>query len=335
MIRRAWSLLCLAAILCLGLAGCGGLQTYSQVFYDKCDTDVSITLYLSGDATRASELFRGCEELLDRAEKIFSRTDPEAELAAVNADPSESVLLSEELSDLLGRAIAGAVETGGCFDPTLGALSDLFDIGGDAPLPDAAQVAVARERTGYTKLRLEGRLLCRTRPDIVLDLGAIAKGYLAAALVTYLEGEGVSGGVLSLGGNVAVFGEKPGGTAFRVAVRSPFEDGAGYAGILEVEGGEYISTSGAYERYRIGPDGTVYHHILDGRTGYPAWGDLASVTVIGRDGARADMLSTALFVMGREDAIAFYEAGAQDYGLVLIAEDGGIWTSPGVTWERL
>lgn len=328
MLRRFFALLLLLATVPAALVACGPQAPYTAVFYNKCNTDVSLTLYSAGSSLSPDALFAGCEDILDRAEAIFSRTDPTAELAAVNAATGDAVTLSPTLAGLLARALEGARVTGGAFDPTVGSLTALFDITGDTPLPDAAAVAAALATVGYEKITLDGLTLHRA-PGTRLDMGAIAKGYLAAELVAYLSDAGVSGGVLSLGGNVATFGRKPDGSDFRVAVRSPFADGVATLGVLSVTGEGYVSTSGAYERFRVGPDGRIYHHIFDTATGYPADSDLTSVTVIDTDGARADMLSTALFVMGYEEAVRFLAAEGRAYEAVLVRADREIYATSG------
>ncbi len=321
----------LAVFLLLPLVSSCAPPPHSAVLYNKMNTDVLITLYSDGRDKTAEELIRSCEELLDEAEKTLSRTDLAAELARVNAAVEESVALSDALADMLRRSLSLATETGGAFDPTAGALSALYDITGDSPLPpDPAALDAAMTYVGYDALSLDGNILMRPA-GTVLDFGAIAKGYVAARLVDHLVSEGVLGGVLSLGGNVAVFGEKSDGTLFRVGVRDP--DG-GYVGVLSLTGARFVSTSGAYERFRVGSDGKTYHHIFDTKTGKPAESDLLSVTVVDEDGARADALSTALYVMGYDAAIAFFEGAERNFDLILVREGGELFISPGLAFEN-
>lgn len=319
------------AILCLlpVLTSCA-VRPYSAVLYNKMNTDVLITLYSDGQSQKAATLISSCEALLDETEKTLSRTAVEAELARVNASGEESLAVSDTLAAMLRLALALAAETGGAFDPTAGALSALYDITGNAPLPpDPDELAEAKTFVGYGALSIDGNTL--TRPvGTVLDFGAIAKGYVAALLVDYLTAEGVSGGVISIGGNVAVFGEKPNGDAFRVGVRHP--DG-GYLGEISLHEESFVSTSGAYERFRVGTDGKLYHHIFDPQTGKPAESDILSVTVVDEDGARADALSTALYVLGYDAAISFWESSARDFDLILLGKDNELFVSPDLAFS--
>jgi thiamine biosynthesis lipoprotein len=176
-----------------------------------------------------------------------------------------------------------------------------------------------------------GNLVSRT-PGVILDLGGIAKGCLAQQLVEALLEAGVPGGVLSLGGNVAVFGKKTDGSDFRIALRSPFE-GGGTVGVLSLHGTAYVSTSGAYERYRVDEQGKCYHHIFDMQTGRPSESDLASVTVVATDGARADAWSTALFVAGYEEALHLWQEAGQRFEMVLVRKNGEVYTTPGLSFS--
>ena len=132
--------------------------------------------------------------------------------------------------------------------------------------------------------------------------------------------------VLSLGGNVALIGEKPDGP-FRVGMRDPGNP-ADNLGVLLLDGG-FVSVSGSYERY-FEEGGIRYHHIFDGRTGYPAESGLLSAAVIADNGTLADALSTACFVMGAERTLALYEDGTFSFEAVLVREDGSVTLTPGL-----
>ena len=91
----------------------------------------------------------------------------------------------------------------------------------------------------------------------------------------------------------------------------------------------YVSVSGAYERF-FEKNGKIYHHIFDSKTGYPSESDLASAAVISYDGLEADALSTALFVMGLEKAMEFYESGLYGFEAILVTTDGGVYITEGL-----
>lgn len=163
-----------------------------------------------------------------------------------------------------------------------------------------------------------------------MDLGGIAKGYASDRLADIFAQYGVDSALVSLGGNVYARGTKPGGAAWSVAVQHPEQDG--YAAMLSLSDA-FAVTSGGYQRYFSGPDGTVYQHILDPKTGWPVQGDLLSVTIVADNGTMADAYSTALYVMGREAAQDFWRQNG-GFDMVLITKDGQVLYTPGLA-DRL
>ncbi len=138
---------------------------------------------------------------------------------------------------------------------------------------------------------------------------------------------GIESGIVSLGGNVQVLGRKANGGNWRVAVRSPKGDGD-FLGVLSVNG-KAVVTSGGYERY-FEQDGKTYHHILNPKSGYPADSGLESVTVVSEDGMLADGLSTALFVMGMEQAVSFWKLHREEFDAVFLDKEGELWITEGL-----
>ena len=161
-----------------------------------------------------------------------------------------------------------------------------------------------------------------------MDLGGIAKGYTAQRVLSVLETAGVDSAVISLGGNVGTLGRKPDGSLWTVAVEDPAQSGE-YLATLSLDGGYYAITSGAYQRY-FEENGVRYHHIIDPKTGAPADTDLQSVTIVSQDGTQADALSTALFVKGFDEAVAFWRAHADAFEMVLVT-DTELYATSGLT----
>ena len=144
-----------------------------------------------------------------------------------------------------------------------------------------------------------------------------------------MRAHGVTSALLNLGGNVQTIGSKPDGSAWRVAVRDPLNETA-YAGVAEVRDKAAV-TSGGYERCFTADDGQTYWHIMDPATGRPARSGLLSATVIADDGALCDALSTALFVMGAEQAERFWR-NYQNFDMVLLTEDGEAIVTPDLSY---
>ena len=167
-----------------------------------------------------------------------------------------------------------------------------------------------------------------TKSGVRLDLGAIAKGYAADCLVDILRERGVKRASLSLGGNVYVYGKKPGGALWNVAIRDPSRPGQN-AFMLKTRDATVV-TSGAYERF-FEQDGKTYGHILDPATGFPAQSGLESVTIVSHNSMVADALSTSLFVLGMEKIPEIKKSAlAGGFECVLVDESGKAYASKGL-----
>jgi thiamine biosynthesis lipoprotein ApbE len=157
----------------------------------------------------------------------------------------------------------------------------------------------------WRKIRIDSRMLQRIirigiPAGMQMDLGAVGKGVaLDEIRKTLEEYPEVSGAVISVGGSILTYGNKPEGGTWQIAVTDPLEPSQS-VGVLTLDGGYCVSTSGDYERY-VEVDGVRYHHILDPRTGSPARSDVAGVTIVTKDGFLSDALSTACFVLGSEE----------------------------------
>ena len=140
-----------------------------------------------------------------------------------------------------------------------------------------------------------------TDPQASIDLGGIAKGYMADCLKKYLENEGVKSALINLGGNILTIGSKSDGSSFRIGIQKPFDEkNATLTSVLAFDSS--VVTSGSYERY-FELNNQIYHHILDTRTGYPCNNNLASVTILSKESLTGDILSTACFALGVADGV--------------------------------
>ena len=167
-----------------------------------------------------------------------------------------------------------------------------------------------------------------TKSGVRLDLGAIAKGYAADCLVDILRERGVKRASLSLGGNVYVYGKKPGGSLWSVAIRDPSKPGQN-AFMLKTRDATVV-TSGAYERFFV-QDGKTYGHILDPATGFPAQSGLESVTIVSHNSMVADALSTSLFILGMEKIPEIKKSAlAGGFECVLVDASGKAYASKGL-----
>ena len=326
--------LLLSLLLCLTpLFGCASTPERNASFF-LMNTTVTVTLYTSNDAL-AEEVFEGCRSLLSELESLWARQRADSETARMNASESGVDDLDLRTVALLQKALEVSRATGGAFDITVAPAVDLWQRCGEADrLPEKDELDAILRLIGYQHLTLTEHTLIKSDPAIAVDLGGIGKGEAMTLLLDYLKTTTIVGGLVSFGSNVAVFGEKPSGKPFTVALRDP-KNASGTVGSLTLSAGEVLSVSGDYERY-VTVGGERYHHIVDPATGYPAQSGLSSVAVVTDDGAFADALSTALFVMGEDAAMAFYRNGGYDFEAIFVTSDGEVRVTDGLTgcWQK-
>lgn len=219
-----------------------------------------------------------------------------SEIAKLNENAGKAPIeIKDDTWELLSLAQEVSEKSGGAFDCTIAPVSRLWDFDGEPRLPEPEALKDALKNVDHTLLSLgkNGKASLK-KESAALDLGALGKGAACTAAVKAYGAYDVKGAVVAVGGSVGLYGEKPGGKPWRVAVRDP--ETSGSLGELSLLSG-YVSTSGSYEK-RFTQDGKTYHHLLDPKTGYPAESGLLSVTVWSEEGALSDALSTACFVLG-------------------------------------
>lgn len=284
------------------------------------DTVISVTIY----GSPKEELFDGCMELAGRYENMLSRTKEGSDIWNVNHSGGKPVKVCEETLSLLETALSYAELSEGLVDPTIGTLSILWNIGSENQgiVPSDEAIREALSHVDYRNVLIDGNQVTLTEPESRLDLGFIAKGYIADRIREYLLSEGVANAVINLGGNVSVIGSRPDKTPFRVGVQQPFADTGDYALVLEVEDKSVVS-SGNYERC-FEKDGILYHHILSTEDGYPADTDMNGVTIICDRSVDGDALSTLCFVLGYERGRELIE-DLENVEAVFIMKDGAVY----------
>ena len=316
--------LCLAAALAL-LTGCvpsPQVRPAAERAFFAMDTVMTLRLYEGGDEALLDEAEARVREL----EALWSVTDEGSEIYALNRDGEAE--LSRSTADLLGGALDLCERTGGALDVSVYPVLRAWGFTtGEYAVPGEEAIAALLPLVDYTQVELNGSTA--SLPDgMEIDLGSVAKGRTGDQLSALLREQGVTSALLDLGGNIQTIGAKPDGSPWRVGVRDP--GGGGNIGVVQVTDMAVV-TSGGYERY-FEQDGVRYWHILDPKTGRPARSGLASVTVVGESGLLCDALSTALFVMGREEAVEFWLQHRSEWSfeLVLAEENGSVTITEGL-----
>ena len=296
------------------------VEKYSNTDF-AMDTVISETLYTTGEDINASV----GEKLREIETGLLSWTTGDSQIAEINNANGETVGVSEELAGYLTQILQLAADSDGAFDPTLGEVIRLWNIEGDDPhVPEQSELDKLLKNVDYKNIVLDGDKVT-LKNGSTLDLGAVGKGIGCDVTAACLkEQKDVTGMILNLGGSsVMAYGEKPDQSPWKVAVTDPRDTEGEYVGAVTIKGGEFLSTSGDYEKYFM-EDGKRYHHILNPEDGYPVWNGVTSVTVVCDNGLLADGLSTACFVLGIEDAqplLEKYHADAafmdEDYNVYL------------------
>lgn len=313
----------------LFLSGCqtsGSKQPISLTTF-QLNTVITITIYDSQD----QQLLQECEKLCQKYEQIFSRTSPESELYKLNhgelEDKGGVSHISKELAELIQESLKYAELSQGAFDPTIGPVSSLWDFTGENPqVPDAEELQQKLPLVDYRQVQLNGQEIRFLQPEMQLDLGAIAKGYIADRLKDYLEEQGVTSATINLGGNVLCIGGHTDGKPFSVGIQKPFAQRNEVLLSVDVDDLSVVS-SGIYERY-FESNGTLYHHILNPKTGMPYNNGLTSVSILSSTSVEGDGLSTACFALGLKDGIALLDSLEGVCG-VFVDEDGELHYSEG------
>jgi FAD:protein FMN transferase len=266
-------------------------------------------------------------------EATMSVNTPGTIVGNVNeAAGQQPVKVPQDILEVTRRALYYAELTGRAFDPTIGPIVKLWNIGLDGervPEPREIQEALPLVDAQAVQVDDNASTIYLPRPGMLLDLGGIAKGYAADEVGRILARHGVKAAVIDLGGNVKVVGRKPDGSKWRIGVQNPSDSRGAYIGIASLGEGATVVTSGIYERYFVDTDGRSYHHIFDTRTGYPVEGDLFSVTVISTSSMDADGLSTALFALGLQKGMALAES-QEGVEAIFIDSANRIYLSSGV-----
>lgn len=287
------------------LSGCAALEDEESIQANALLFDTVIRLEIWG--TNNQEFLNECLRMCEEYEQRFSRTIDTSEISKINHAGGAPVTVSDETIALLNLGIYYGELSGGGFDITVAPLSILWDFKNNKGfVPSQAEIDEARSHVNYKNISIEGNTVTLSDPKAAIDLGGIAKGYIADRLKEYLESKGVEHSIISLGGNILTIGTKPDGSSYAIGIQRPFDERNAVITSVEVAGKSVVS-SGVYERYFETED-RLYHHILDPQTGYPVESNLLGVTIISDASVDGDGLSTTCFALGLTDGMALIES---------------------------
>lgn len=283
-----------------------------------------ITLELYGE--NAKETAKILSNKINYFENLWSTTLNTSEIYKINSSNGTPAKVSDETADIINYSINMADKTFGSLNLAIYPLVKEWGFTtGNYRIPAKNDIDSLLKHTDYKKIKLENNEVLIAK-NMKIDLGSIGKGYTSDVVAEIAKNNGISSGLVNLGGNVQAIGTKPNGEKWKLGLQNPF--GEGNIGILEIADCAVI-TSGNYEKYFIGEDGKQYCHIINPLTGYPVDNELTSVTVIGNEGKMCDALSTALFVMGKDKTIEFWKLN-KNFELILITKDKNVYITSGL-----
>lgn len=302
-------------VIIAALAGCsfGSEKKVWEISGPVFGTEYHINVVLTDDQDQLETLAQGIAGVLETVDASMSTWRDDSELSQFNAVSDQSLWfpVSKPLYRVLSAALNVSELSGGAFDITVGPVVNLWGFGPEArpdQVPDETLLKRRLDGIGYQKLELRAdppavRALSRQ----YLDLSAVAKGYAVDAVAEHLSTLGVEAYLVEIGGEVRVYGRKPDGHAWRLAIEEPVSEQRQINRVVALES-RAMATSGDYRNYYESA-GTRYSHTINPETGRPITHNLASVTVIADSSMRADALATAFNVMGyeRADALATRE----------------------------
>lgn len=254
------------------------------------DTIVSITLY----DNKHEDLLDSAFEIIDKYENMFSNTIENSDINRINSRTEDSVEVSQETADLINTALKYSKISNGSFDITVDIISGLWGFSDTPSVPDQQDIERLLPYVDHNYVSVNGNTVTISDPNVKIDLGAIAKGYIADKVKEYLIASGVKNAIINLGGNVLCIGGKPNGEPMKIGIKKPFfNDISMTVKIMN----ESVVSSGVYER-NFEVNGKLYHHIINPKTGYPYDNGLLSVTIISENSTDGDALSTSCFALG-------------------------------------
>lgn len=276
----------------------------NNAHYECTEYAMNTVIHISASGKNAQ---RAAEEVTEEIRKIDSRMSAhskKSEIYQLNLRASKEPLkVSDEVFSLIKKSVYISEKTNGAFDITVKPLADVWNITSENPsLPSDEQISDALSKIGFRNIILDekNKTVFFAREGMSLDLGAITKGYAADRAAEIFKKHNIKSALVDLGGNIYAVGKKTDGSKWKIGIQAPFKKRGEYFKLYPAEDTSIV-TSGAYERY-FEINGKIYHHILDPKTGYPAQSGIQSATVVCKNSVLADALSTAVYVLGKEES---------------------------------
>ncbi|WP_147613977.1 FAD:protein FMN transferase [Treponema pectinovorum] len=320
------------ALICFSFFSC--TQKNDTLTFDAMDT--LITIKSNGKNAKAAN--QKAKEEIERIENLISVTKENSTIKLLNDAKDSPHKLDGETYFLIDFALRIARQTGGALNPFLYPATKLWGFTtGNFKVPSQNESDSVLKFIDFSKVKLkkhESRHFLTMQSGMQCDLGAVGKGYASDRAKQILKENGIESAVIDLGGNINLLGaKKTGGKIedWKVGIKNPFfpQKNENLAIGFITANDKAIVTSGGYERFFTDDEGNIFIHIFDSKTAKPVENDIASVTVVAQSGLYADSLSTALFVLGKNDAENYWKAH-RDFEYLIVFKDGSVFCSQGL-----
>lgn len=325
-----------AAILCFVTILFTGCTEKSDVkSFNAMDTFMTVQSY----GKNCSVANKMVQTQVHQLEELFSTTKETSEIYKINnyieendkKSTQKQNFVSPQTYELVTFALEMAEKTQGALNPALYPIIKSWGFTtGKYTIPSQTQIELLLQKTDFTKVRTsatsEGQYLLSMDQDMELDLGAVGKGYAGDQAIKLLSSQGIKSAIIDFGGNVQTLGTKPDGSFWNIGIKNPW-DGTILCGVKVAD--QAVITSGGYER-NFTAQGKTFIHIFDGITGRPVQNEIKSVTIVAASGVYGDALSTALFVMGLQKAVSFWQQ-YKDFDFIIITQDKNIYYTKGLS----
>lgn len=313
--KKLLSLILAVAVVMLSLCSCSeDNKTTDEMF--ALDTIISFSIYDSDEALSIDTIDK-CKAEITRLENLLSATKVGSDVYCINSANGESVKVDEETDELLSRSLELSESVDGAFDVSVYPLVKLwgFDTK-EYKVPGETEIEQVLNLVGYESITLKDSSVT-LKENMSIDLGAVAKGYIAGRLYDIMAKSKIQRGLINLGGMVIVY-DSLNDDSFHIGIEYP-DTGEVFA-VFETNTA-FTVTSGAYQRY-FEEKGERYHHIIDPDSGKPSDSDISSVTIVTEDAVVGDALSTAFYVMGVEKTIDYVKSitdgNSEKYGVIIL-----------------
>lgn len=315
--KRLLSAFVVFVVLMFSLCSCAQRKQVSDEMF-ALDTIITFKI-TDNDEQKAKDTIQKCKDEIVRLEELFSATKENTDIYNINHLNGQKVKVNSETARLLESCVEISDTCNGAFDISIYPLVQLwgFDTK-EYVVPSNTQIKKTLKSVNYKDISITEDDCVTLREGMSIDLGAVAKGYIAERLREIMAEQGVFRGVINLGGMVVLYNADEISDNFSVGVEYP---DSGEIFCTFDTSTPFTVTSGAYQRY-FEKDGNRYHHIIDPSSGYPSDSDISSVTLVTDDAVSADALSTAFYVMGIEKTLEYLdnhsEKSVSEYDFIIL-----------------